>query len=172
MANNQPSADWIWHGFLARSNVTLLTGLWKTGKTTLLSLLLSHRKEGTNLAGLAVKPGKTVVISEESSTLWADRARPHDFGGHVCFFPQPFLSIPSTDEWRALVERINQLRDQHGVDLLVIDPLAPFLRAENSPRAIFDTLKLPFVSLTEKKRRHAQDETLDERADRESDSSN
>ena len=49
----EPSADWLWHGFLARANLTLLTGMWKSGKTTLLSLLLSRRKTGGSLAGLA-----------------------------------------------------------------------------------------------------------------------
>jgi hypothetical protein len=143
----QTNPDWLWHGLLARGNVTLLTGLWKTGKTTLLSLLLSRRKHGGSLAGLAVQPGKTVVVAEESAALGADRARRHDFGGNVCFFLQPFLNVPTPDEWRALLERIHQLRHEHGVELLVIDPLAPFLRAENNPRAMLDTL-MPLAALT------------------------
>ena len=35
--------DWLWHGFLAASCTTLLTSQWKSGKTTLLSMLLSRR---------------------------------------------------------------------------------------------------------------------------------
>src|SRR5262249_32904691 len=143
MAADQEGSDWLWHGLLARGHVTLLTGLWKTGKTTLLSLLLARRKQGGSLAGLAVQPGKTVVVSEESAALWADRARRHDFGGNVCFFPQPFLNIPSPTEWRALLERINQLHDQHGVDLLVIDPLARF-SARRTTRAPFSTRSCPW----------------------------
>src|SRR5262249_44299884 len=61
--------DWLWHGFVAGGNVTLLTSQWKAGKTTLLSLLLSRRKQGGQLAGLPVKPGKTVVVSEEPASL-------------------------------------------------------------------------------------------------------
>jgi hypothetical protein len=143
---SRPDAHWLWTGFLAGGNLTLLTGLWKAGKTTLLSLLLSRRKNGGTLAGLAVKRGKSVVVSEEGSTLWADRARRYDFGGNVCFFPQPFLTVPRPDEWRSLLERILQLRDQHGIDLLVIDPLAPFLRAENNARNVFETL-MPLAAL-------------------------
>src|SRR5579871_1361190 len=82
-----PATEWLWQGFVARGNLTLLTSLWKAGKTTLLSMLLSRRKEGGTLAGLAVKPGKTVVVSEEPMELWAERARRYDFGGKVCFFP-------------------------------------------------------------------------------------
>ena len=61
--------DWLWHGFVAGGNLTLLTSQWKAGKTTLLSLLLSRRKNGGQLAGLAIKPGKSVVVSEEPLAL-------------------------------------------------------------------------------------------------------
>jgi hypothetical protein len=33
--------DWIWQGYLARGATTLLTSQWKSGKTTLVSILLS-----------------------------------------------------------------------------------------------------------------------------------
>jgi hypothetical protein len=151
------SVNWIWHGFLAAGNMTLLTGLWKAGKTTLLSLLLSQRKPTCNdaavcglahsLAGLQVKPGKTIIVSEESSSLWADRIRRHDFGGQTYFFPQPFVRIPSPDEWQALIDRILKLKNDHGYDLLVIDPLAPFLKGESNARNILDVL-MPLSVLT------------------------
>jgi len=148
-ACQQPAADWLWHGLLARGNMTLLTAMNKSGKTTLLSLLLSRRKHGGTLAGLAVQPGKTVVVSEEDATLWAARGRERDFGGNVCFFSRPFLSLPRPEQWHALLGRILQLREQHGVDLLVLDPLAPLLRCENNPRSVFETL-LPLTALTQR----------------------
>jgi hypothetical protein len=110
-------------------------------------LLLSRRKQGGTLAGLAVKPGKTVIVSEEARSLWAERVRRGDFGGQVCFFPQPFLGIPRPDQWQDLLARILQLQGQHGIDLLVLDPLAPLLRSENSARAMLETL-LPLAALT------------------------
>ena len=85
-----PPISWLWHGFVAQGNLTLLTSQWKAGKTTLLSLLLARRKQGGQLAGLAVNPGKSVVVSEEPLSLWADRARRYGFGGQVCFLSQPF----------------------------------------------------------------------------------
>jgi hypothetical protein len=139
--------DWLWHGFVAGGNTTLLTSMWKAGKTTLLSLLLSRRKHGGALAGLPVKPGKTVVISEEPQALWVGRARRHDYGGHVYFITRPFLHIPRPEEWQALIDRILALQAEHGIDLAVIDPLAPFLRNENLARDILETL-LPLTALT------------------------
>ncbi|MBM4071566.1 MAG: hypothetical protein FJ271_21925 [Planctomycetes bacterium] len=63
----RPQADWLWHGLVARGSMTLLTSMWKSGKTTLLSLLLSRRYTGGTLGGLAVKPGKSVVVSESTA---------------------------------------------------------------------------------------------------------
>lgn len=140
--------DWLWHGFLAAGNVTLLTSLWKAGKTTLLSLLLARRKAGGTLAGLAVKPGQTVVITEEPVPLWAERAARLDFGGRACFIPQPFRAVPGPAEWQALIDRLLDLRARHGIDLAVIDPLAPLLRQENQARAVLETL-LPLRALTD-----------------------
>jgi hypothetical protein len=139
----QPAADWLWHGFIARGQITLLTSLWKAGKTTLLAMLLGRRKQGGELAGLAVQPGKTVIVTEEQPALWAERARRHDFGGQVLFFPRPFQGIPTSDQWRAFLAGILALRSQHAFDLVVIDPLAPFCLGENHAKIMFDTL-LPF----------------------------
>ena len=41
---------WLWRGYLAPGNVTLLTSQWKSGKTTLLSVLLARRVAGGTLA--------------------------------------------------------------------------------------------------------------------------
>ena len=82
-AGERSAMAWIWDGFLAAGKITLLTSLWKSGKTTLVSLLLSRRARGGTLAGRKVKAGKTAVISEEDDQLWAERRRRLDFGGKV-----------------------------------------------------------------------------------------
>ena len=48
---------WLWHGYLAAGNVTLLTSQWKSGKTTLMSVLQSRLKTGGLLAGRPLRPG-------------------------------------------------------------------------------------------------------------------
>jgi hypothetical protein len=131
---------WLWHGFIATGNVTLLTSQWKSGKTTLLSILLNMRVAGGELGGLAVKPGRTVLICEESLDLWAPRIDKHHFGDTVCFLSRPFPSIPTEEQWLELIDRVLAIRREHGVDLVVIDPLAPFLRSENHARAMLETL--------------------------------
>jgi hypothetical protein len=138
--------DWIWHGLLGPGNLTLLTSQWKAGKTTLLSILLNLRVAGGLLGGLAVKAGKTLIITEEPLPLWAQRASKHQFGPSVCFIPRPFRTIPSERQWLELLGRALAINRQHGVDLAVIDPLAPFLRSENQARSMLETL-LPLGQL-------------------------
>src|SRR4051794_13102115 len=66
-------APWLWHGYLGPGKVTLLTSQWKSGKTTLVSLLLSRMQQGRQLLGLNVAAGKAFVISEESEADWRPR---------------------------------------------------------------------------------------------------
>ncbi len=143
----ESAGDWIWPGFISRGNLTLLTSMWKAGKTTLLAHLLSRRASGQPFIGLPLAPGKTAVISEESRGLWADRCRAFQFGGNLCLFPQPFARLPTSDAWRGLLLRVGQLREQHGIDLLVVDSLTHFLRAENSGSGILE-LVMPVRELT------------------------
>src|SRR5690348_4131710 len=86
---------WLWQGYVAAGNVTLLTSQWKTGKTTLVSVLLSKMKAGGDLAGLAVQPGKAVVLSEEGPSHWLTRARKLGLGGHVGWLCRPFPGKPT-----------------------------------------------------------------------------
>jgi hypothetical protein len=145
VAPEEPT-NWVWHGLIAPGNLTLLTSQWKAGKTTLLSVLLGQRVAGGMLGGLAIRPGKTLVVTEEPLSLWAERARKHQFGASVCFIPQPFRSVPTEQQWLGLIGRALAINAEHGVDLLVIDPLAPFLRSENHARAMLETL-LPLGQL-------------------------
>src|SRR5438876_1563715 len=90
----EPATYWLWDGYLAAGNVTLLTSQWKSGKTTLVSVLLARRRRGGALAGRSLAAGKTAVVTEEGPALWAQRERKLDFGPGVCFFCRPFRAKP------------------------------------------------------------------------------
>src|SRR5437763_4222758 len=140
---------WLWQGYLAAGNVTLLTSQWKAGKTTLLSILLDRMKTGGMLAGRAVRPGRAVVVSEESPAHWHLRSQKFDFAGHVCWLCRPFNGKPRLDQWHALLDQLRSLHEQVSLDLVVIDPLASFLpgRSENDAGAMLTAL-LPLQRLT------------------------
>lgn len=141
---------WIWDGYLHPGQVTLLTSIWKSGKTTLLSHLLARRCNGGLLAGRAISAGVNVVVTEEPRELWHERHSRLRFGPRDCFICRPFVSLPAPSQWSDLVHFIEGMRGPRGVDLVVIDPLARFLPAgaENHPRLLLEALA-PLNALTQ-----------------------
>lgn len=144
----QAVTRWIWHGYVGAGCVTLLTSQWKSGKTTLLSLLLSKRVQGGSLAGLAVESGKSAIVSEESVALWNGRRLSLDFGQHSCFFCRPFPAKPTALEWHGLLDALHEQVREHAIDLIVVDTLASFLPsgAECSADLLMNTL-MPLLNL-------------------------
>ncbi len=132
----------MWQGYLAAGNVTLLTSQWKSGKTTLVAVLLARLARGGTLAGLTVAPGKAVMISEECHLNWYQRDQRLHFGDNVTFLCRPFPGKPSLQEWSALVEAMVRVRHDEGLNLVVIDPLATFLpgRRENLADGLMEIL--------------------------------
>src|SRR5713101_7360781 len=96
-----PVGVWLWDGYLGPGNITLLTSQWKTGKTTLLTGLLSCLERGEPFLGRTLSTGKALVVSEESMEHWAERLSRMSVGPHVQLLARPFLGRPSFDEWNA-----------------------------------------------------------------------
>src|SRR5436189_5220431 len=96
------SVPWIWDGLVAEEAVTLLSAPEKTGKTTLLSLLLDRRREGGELLGRSVRQGRTILCSEESNSLWALRQPPLNFG-HQLQIHRPLEDNPTQETWRRFI---------------------------------------------------------------------
>lgn len=124
--------QWIWDGLVAEEAVTLLSAPDKAGKTTLLSLLLDRRRAGGQLLGRPVRPGRTILCSEECDRLWALRQPPLDFGPQLEFH-HPIGRNPSPGRWRRFIDHLLELADD-SFDLLVIDTVTSFLpAAQNNP---------------------------------------
>jgi AAA domain len=134
---------WVWHGYLARQHLTLLTGQWKVGKTTLLAALLARLHHGGVLAGRPVSPGRAVVVTEEGANLWLTRATRHGIGDGVRFAFNPFVRKPLPRQWGYLMEDLAAVHGRGPVDLVVIDPLAAMLpgREEASAAAMTEALR-------------------------------
>jgi AAA domain len=133
---------WLVHGYLAEGAVTLLTSQWKTGKTTLVSVLLARMKAGGQMAGLAVAAGKAIIICEEPAVLWELRGRKLDLEEHVGWFCRPFRGRPSPEQWQDLLDRVADEAAQRGVRVVVIDTLAKFFcgKSENDAAAMLAAL--------------------------------
>ena len=145
-----PSAiDWLWHGLIARRNVTLFTSQWKAGKTTLITGLLQQFATGGTFLDRPVAPARVLVVSEESKSTWADRVKRMPLGGHCRLLARPFPRRPTAAEWEQLVETAMELQAAGELDLLVVDPLAKFLPgADTDPQALAQMLD-PLRCLTD-----------------------
>ena len=132
---------WLWQGFIAFGSITLLTSRWKTGKTTLLSVLVSRMQAGGARAGSEAAAGPALIVSEESPALWVERGRNTPFGPNVRWLCQPFVGKPSRDEWFAMVQHLSSLAASNPT-LIVIDPLSMVLPGldENNAGIIIDSL--------------------------------
>jgi hypothetical protein len=143
-----PEIPWLWHGYLAPRNLTLLTSLWKAGKTTLVSALLARLGTGGTLAGLPVRAGRAVVVSEEPIEHWQARDAGLRFGSAVGFICRPFLGRPTATEWEGLIDHLVGMHAERPLDLVVVDPLASFFpaRTENDAGTMMAAL-LPLQRL-------------------------
>jgi AAA domain len=147
-AAERPKVNWLCHGYLAARQVTLLTALWKSGKTTLLSILLERLKAGGELAGQAVTPAKAVVVSEESREQWEQRIAKLDLE-HVYFLCRPFAGKPVFEEWLGLLDDIDQLRQKEGVGFVAFDTIASLVPGSESNSVSVMRALLPLQRLTE-----------------------
>ncbi|MCE9531552.1 MAG: AAA family ATPase [Planctomycetes bacterium] len=136
-------ADWLWHGYLCPGDVTLLTSQWKTGKTTLLAGLLRHLEQGGDFLGRPLRPGRALVVSEESRAQWSERLRSMPIAGHAELMARPFPSRPNIDEWNDLIDYAQRMRRLGKLDLFVVDPLASFLpgRCESDAATLLEMLQ-------------------------------
>jgi len=141
--------EWIWPGFLATGCITLLTGEWKAGKTTLLSILLSRFGIGGTIAGRPVRPVRALVLSEEPESLWMERHTRLNFSDDIRFCCCPLLGRPSMEQWHWLIDDIDNA--QRMPDVVVFDPLANFLpeQAEGYAPHLLDAL-IPLRRLTQR----------------------
>jgi hypothetical protein len=132
--NFERQVPWIWDGVIAGDAITLLSAPEKTGKTTLLSLLLDRRRQGGELLGRTVTPGRTIVCSEERSVLWALRQPPLDFGSGLEFH-RPASTNPTPESWREFIDHLLGFNED-AFDLVVIDTVMSFLpTTQNQPGA-------------------------------------
>lgn len=141
--------NWLWHGYLRRGAVTLLTSRWKTGKTTLAVGLLRALGPGVPFLGRPTTPARVWVLAEEDEDLWHDRDAAHPIGEHVEVLPDPFAARPTHAEWSDLIDDAADARTAGELDLFVIDPLAHFLpgHCESNGPALLDALR-PLRRLT------------------------
>ena len=131
--------EWLWDGYLARGQITLLTSLWKSGKTTLLAELLRALGPGEPFLGRATVAGSALVLTEELLIHWSARHAAKPFPNTLAFAKHTNERPATRHDWIAFFGKMGT----KPPDLFVIDPLANVLptHAECSTPAALDFLR-------------------------------
>jgi archaellum biogenesis ATPase FlaH len=114
--------SWRWRGFLAVGVITLLIGLWKSGKSTFLSHLLKMFQDGDNLGG-ELLPCRILLISEEGGSKWIERRDNLQISDHVHVFCRPFKIRPDSKTWQRFLVYLAEIIKRDGFDLVIFDTL-------------------------------------------------
>lgn len=137
-----PDTAWIWQGFLGRGAITLMSALWKAGKTTLLSHLLKQMQQGGQFCGLELSQGTVLYVTEESEGRWAKRRDKLLLADHVEFLIRPFPGKPRWNRWHEFLDYVISLQTEQPRDLIVFDTLANLwpVRDENDASQVQSAL--------------------------------
>jgi len=118
--------SWRLHGYLAVGSITLLTALWKSGKTTLISRLLRSFGDGSDFIGREVKACSVLVVSEEPNQLWVERRDELNLGDHVQVMPRPLKGKPTLPIWTAFILHLVECVKASGFNVVIFDTLSQF----------------------------------------------
>ncbi len=147
----EPGGDWFWHGYFAKHTTTLLSALWKAGKTTLLAHLLKALGSGGEFCGRTVKPTRVLYATEEAESTWAKRRDKLGIGDHVWFQIRPFKAKPRMPEWVGLLQHLRSHVESGDFGMVIIDPLTTLwpVDKENEAGMVSEAL-VPLNLLTER----------------------
>ena len=139
---------WHWHGYVRPGCVTMLSALWKAGKTTLISQLLRAWETQESFLGQKIAKTRALYISEENDSTWEPRAKNYklNINDHHGWIMQPFSGTPSMAQWQTFLGECKADMVEHGFDCLVVDTLSSVwpVKDENSASevgAAFQALK-------------------------------
>jgi hypothetical protein len=141
----------VWRGYLARGCTTNLTGLWKVGKTTILTYLFRAMDGSVSeFCGQHIEATKVLLVTEEGERRWAARRDNLNIDDHVHVINRPFLSVPDYRTWERFIAGLAELVKAQGFGVVVLDTLFNLwpVRDENDAAACRIGL-MPFNALTE-----------------------
>jgi RecA-family ATPase len=118
--------EWLWDGFLAKGHITLLSALWKAGKTTLLAELFRCMQEETALAGQKTHKCQVLYLSEERETQWVLRREEKNLTLPIHILCNPLKRKLKYDEWVVWVEKAANFCVEKDLSLAVIDTMTTF----------------------------------------------
>ncbi len=147
VAEQPEDVEWLWEGYVAPGNVTVISARPKGGKTTLVFHLLAALMGGRDFLGKATRQGKVLVMSEEPSNLIRRRL------ANLGLTSDDLLIAKRSDVtgWDDALALVQDAIEYDRLDLLVIDVLAAFwgIDDENGAGKVMAALQ-PLLKLAQK----------------------
>lgn len=142
ITSEEGAVNWTWQGCISPGHLTLFSALMKCGKTTFISHLLRALQAGTPFAGRATRETRTMFVSEESKAKWRERRDALGLDDHLSLICRPYLTKPTSEDWRDFIGHVHQWAVRRKCDLVVFDTishLAPW-KDENDAAQVTEAL--------------------------------
>src|SRR3989337_4411398 len=136
--------DWIWSGYIARRNLTLLSSVPKVGKSTLLFHLFKAMKGNQDFLDQSTVTVPTVLLTAEPVPLLIQRRDEFELADA----PLHVLPLQPGLSWPRCIAYVKRLAIQ-GYGLIVVDTLSRFwgIADENDAAQVIQALS-PLFALT------------------------
>lgn len=152
ITEDQNKKQWIWENYIAKGHSTLLSALWKAGKSTLLRHLFITIHNQSEFAGQPTYKSRILVVSEENEGEWLEQKEELDSEeiDHVFIWSRPIRVKPNLKQWVQFIEELTAYVLENKIDLVVIDTLSTFwpIDNENDSAQVLKAL-VPLYALTE-----------------------
>src|SRR5439155_23527394 len=125
LATLPPEPPWLWEGFVAGGIVTLLAGIWKGGKSTLVFALLDALRRAAPLFELATTATPVVYLTEEPVWTVDEKVKQWALDDSIIW-----LQHTETAEmkWATVVAEAVQAAKEAEAKLLIVDTLPQWAR--------------------------------------------
>lgn len=152
MITEDNKKEWLWENYIAKGNITLLSALWKAGKSTFLRCLFLAMAQEEEFAGQPTKKCKLLILSEEDRGEWSDKREEVDDAliESVLVWSRPIRIKPNLRQWTELIEEVTERCKEDEIDLVIIDTLTTFwpIDNENDSAQVIKAL-VPLYNFTE-----------------------
>lgn len=148
LSEEYENINWVWEGFLATGHITLISALWKSGKTTLLTALFRAIEKQQLLASQQTHTSKILIVSEESKAMWYRRREDNELKLPIWLISRPLNRKMSNREWEMFLGEIVKDCKEHEIKTVIIDTLSAFWPVQNENDAsIVESALLPLNQL-------------------------
>ncbi len=125
LKNEDVLKEWIWEEYIAKGHATMLSAMYKAGKSTFLRGFLAAMQSEEEFVGMPVKRCNILIISEEHKADWVEKRE--EFGidnrTNVHLLVRPITKKLNIKEWEEFISEVDKYCKVNAIELVIIDTL-------------------------------------------------